>query len=121
VGGSGGCRCRNSGGKSSIRIGNALAESEEDELCWAARRDDMRSRFSGVKDCQNGGGAGYPAAREGCCCCCSSMIDGWTVGGLAVESYHEADMARGRRVRVRIAVVAVVWDVYGEKSAKHSC
>jgi hypothetical protein len=49
------------------------------------------------------------------------MIDGWTVGGLAVESYHEADMARGRRVRVRIAVVAVVWDVYGEKSAKHSC
>lgn len=83
-----------------------MAESEEEELGWAARREDMRSRFSGLKDCQNGGGAGYPAAREGCCS--SSMIDGWTVGGLAVESCHEADMVQGRRVRARIAVVAVV-------------
>ena len=119
VGGSGDCRYRNSGGKSSIRIGNAIAESGEVELVWAARIDDMRSRFSGVKDCQNGGGAGYPAAREGCCCCCSSIIDEWTVLGLAVECYHEADMARRRRVRARIAVVAVGWSVYGNKSGKH--
>ena len=85
-----------------------MAESEEEKLGWAARREDMRSRFSGMKDCQNGGGAGYPAARDGCCCCCSSMIDGWTVGGLAVESCHEADMVQGRRLRARIAVAAVV-------------
>jgi hypothetical protein len=85
-----------------------VAESEEGKLGWAARREDMRSRFSGMKDCQNGGGAGYPAARDGCCCCCSSMIDGWTVGGLAVESCREAGMVQGRRLRARIAVVAVV-------------
>ena len=74
MGGSGGCRCRNSGGKSSIRIGSAVAESEEDELGWAVRRDDMRSRFSGVKDCQKGGGAGKAAARTFCCCCSSISV-----------------------------------------------
>jgi hypothetical protein len=33
----------------------------------------MAERFSGVKDCQKGGGAGKAAART-FCCCCSSIV-----------------------------------------------
>lgn len=33
----------------------------------------MAERFSGVKDCQKGGGAGNEAARALCCCCSSIM------------------------------------------------
>lgn len=49
----------------------------EDELCGCVlRREDMRSRFSGVKDCQKKGGAGYAARAVGAGCCSSAIVRG---------------------------------------------
>lgn len=50
-----------------------MCSAVSDWLCmglpgWADRREDIRERFSVVKDFQKGGGAGNEAAKaEGCC------------------------------------------------------
>lgn len=86
-GGSGGCRLRSSGGRSRSRAGNEVAGSVvlvADEGC-AARREDMRSRFSGVKCWKNGGGAGN-AESDGGGCCSSAIVFGSCAEQLRIHS-----------------------------------